>query len=178
VALSFLFLFPAFADVNLFDSSNIGQARLNGLVTDLFTPTTANHDYQIAITCLYVPYIIFEVPSNLLIKKVTPAIWLPGLLTAWGIVSTLQGIVTSKTGLFVNRAFLGFAEAGVLPGISLWLTLFYRPEEIMLRQAIYFSGASLSGAFSGLLSVAIGKMNGISGLSGWQWIFIVSHDSL
>ncbi|PWN49746.1 MFS general substrate transporter [Violaceomyces palustris] len=122
---------------------------------------------------LYVPYIIFEIPSNLLIKKVGPARWIPGLVTVWGIVSTLQGIVTTKTGLYIVRAFLGFAEAGILPGIALYLTFFYKPHEIHLRQALYFSGSSLSGAFSGLLSTAIGKMDGLAGLRGWSWIFIL-----
>ncbi len=116
--------------LSFLDRSNIGQARLNGLEADL---GMTGRDYSIALTALYVPYIvrnspsktagrmlmslppqIFEIPSNLLIKRLTPRIWLPGLLTAWGLVTTLQGIVHTKTGLYIARAFLGFAEAGVL----------------------------------------------------------------
>jgi len=88
-------------------------------------------------------------------------------------VSTLQGIVTTRTGLYVARAFLGAAEAGILPGIALYISTMYRPEELHLRQALYFSGASLSGAFSGLLATAIAKLDGQAGLRGWSWIFIL-----
>ena len=162
--------------LSFLDRSNIATGRLNGLETDLkmVSPPNRTADYTIAVVCLYPTYILFEIPSNLLIKRVSPKLWIPGLLTAWGIVSTLQGTATTKEGLFIARAFLGLAEAGILPGLALWLTFFYKDEELMLRQALYFSGASLSGAFSGLLSVAIGKMGGIGGKGGWAWIFIVS----
>lgn len=88
-------------------------------------------------------------------------------------MTTLQGIVQSGPGLYINRIFLGLAEAGILPGIAVYLTDFYTPGEIQLRQAVFFTGASLSGAFSGLLAAAISEMDGIRGLGGWRWIFIL-----
>lgn len=91
----------------------------------------------------------------------------------WGLISTLQGVVVTKEGLYVNRLFLGLVEAGVLPGLVLWLVNFYKREEFMLRQCIYFAGATFAGAFSGLLATALTKMNGIAGRPGWAWIFIV-----
>ncbi|SPO34576.1 related to TNA1 - high affinity nicotinic acid plasma membrane permease [Pseudozyma flocculosa] len=129
--------------LSFLDRTNIGQARLNGLEKDL-NMSKDGKDYRIALTVLYVPYILFEIPSNLVLKKIGPSIWIPSLLVAWGLVSTLQGIVHDKTGLYINRAFLGFTEAGVLPALALYLTFFYKPHELNLRQALYFSGASLS----------------------------------
>ncbi|SJX62121.1 related to TNA1-high affinity nicotinic acid plasma membrane permease [Sporisorium reilianum f. sp. reilianum] len=152
------------------DRTNIGQARLNGLEKDLHMSKDGK-DYRIALSALYVPYILFEIPSNLLVKKVGAARWIPFLIASWGLVSTLQGIVTTKTGLYINRAFLGFAEAGILPALALYLTFFYRREELGLRQALYFSGASLSGTFGGLLATAIGLIK--HPLNGWAWIFVL-----
>ncbi|CAD6885191.1 unnamed protein product [Tilletia controversa] len=157
--------------LSFLDRTNIGQARLNGLTTDL--GLSVSFGYPFALTILYIPYILFEIPSNLTVKRVGPGRWIPFLLTCWGIVSTLQGIVKSPAGLYVNRAFLGATEAGILPALSLYLTFFYKPHELCVRQALYFTGASLSGAFSGLLSTAISNLRGKAGLSGWSYIFII-----
>ncbi|PWN27100.1 MFS general substrate transporter [Jaminaea rosea] len=151
------------------DRSNIGQAKLLGLATQL---NLSPHDYSVALTVLYVPYIVFELPSNLLLKRVGPARLIPALVTAWGIVATLQGIVKTRTGLYINRFFLGLAEAGILPGIVVYFSFFYRPEEIQLRQALNFSGASLAGSLGALLSAAISPLHA-GGLQPWSWLFII-----
>lgn len=156
--------------LSFLDRTNIGQAKLNGLMQDLHL---SSWDYTIALAVLYPPYIVLEVPSNLVLKRIGPKYWIPLLVVCWGVVSTLQGKVTSRTGLYINRAFLGATEAGILPGIAVYLTFFYKPRELQLRQALFFTGAALSGAFSGLLAAAIGKMDGMRGLHGWSWIFIL-----
>lgn len=156
--------------LSFLDRTNIAQAKLNGLQTQL---NLSEYDYTLALVVLYPPYILFEIPSNLLIKRIGPSRWIPLLVCLWGLVSTLQGIVKSRDGLLINRAFLGLAEAGILPGIAVYLTFFYKPRELQLRQALFFCGASLSGAFSGLLAAAINKMSGMKGLQGWSWIFIL-----
>ncbi len=108
-----------------------------------------------------------------MLKKVRPSIWLPAIMVAWGVVMTLMGIVQNFKGLLTARIFLGVTEAGLFPGVAYYLTNWYKREEIQLRQAMFFSAASVAGAFSGLLAFAIGKMNGVGGLHGWQWIFIL-----
>jgi MFS family permease len=124
-----------------------------------------------AIIVTYVPYIVAELPSNLLLRKVGPRILLPFLCTAWGIVTTLQSQVRSYAGLIACRFFIGLMEGGLFPGIVLYLSGFYRRHELQVRLALFYSAASLSGAFSGLLAAAIENMNGIGNLRGWQWIF-------
>lgn len=156
--------------LSFLDRTNIGQARLNGLEEDL-KMRKDGYDYRIALTVLYIPYIIFEIPSNLVVKRFGPARWIPFLVMSWGLVSTLQGLVTNKTGLYVNRAFIGLAESGILPSLALYLSFFYKREEMGVRQALYFSGASLSGTFGGLLATAIGLIKHKPG--GWAWIFII-----
>ena len=108
--------------LSFLDRTNIGQARLNGLEKDLHM-SKDGRDYRIALTVLYVPYIIFEIPSNLVVKRFGPARWIPFLVVCWGLVSTFQGLVTNKTGLYVNRAFLGLTEAGILPALAVSIRL-------------------------------------------------------
>ncbi|KAF8815170.1 MFS general substrate transporter [Phlegmacium glaucopus] len=154
------------------DRSNIGNARVAGLQSDLHL---TDKQYQICITVLYVPYIVAELPSNLLLRKIGPRLLLPMLLTLWGLTATLQGFVTSFGGLVTVRAFLGLIEGPLTPAIVLYLSSFYTRKELSLRHAIalFQSAASLAGAFSGLLAAAIEKMDGIGGRPGWAWIFIL-----
>ncbi|EEH21202.2 hypothetical protein PABG_03433 [Paracoccidioides brasiliensis Pb03] len=150
------------------DRANIGNARVAGLQKDLGINDT---QYQTAITVTYVPYIVAELPSNLVIKKIGPRILLPALCLFWGIVTTLQSQVSNYSGLLAARFFLGLLEGGLFPGIVLYLSSFYRRHELQVRIGLFFSAAALSGAFSGLLAAAIQNMEGVGGLRGWQWIF-------
>lgn len=129
--------------------------------------------YNTALTVFFVPYGLFEVPSNIVLKILRPSIWIPILVFAWGLVMTLMGLVTSFSGLVAARFFLGVAEAGFFPAATFLLTIWYKRYEIQRRMAVFYAAASLSGAFSGLLAFAIEKMDGISGLAGWKWIFIL-----
>ncbi|THV07792.1 MFS general substrate transporter [Dendrothele bispora CBS 962.96] len=156
--------------LSFLDRANIGNARVAGLQRDLHM---SDHQYSIVVTILYVPYILAELPSNLLLRKVGPRLLMPTLLTVWGVIVTLQGLVTSYPGLVVARAILGAIEGPMFPGIVLYLSGFYTRKELALRVAVFFSSASLSGAFSGLLAAAIVNMDGIGGKPGWAWIFIL-----
>ena len=130
-------------------------------------------DLCLAVTITYIPYMLVEIPSNLLLKKVGPKIALPLMCTSWGIVTTLQSQVKSFGGLVACRFFLGFCEGGLFPGMILHLSSFYRRSELQIRIAIFFTAVSLSGAFSGLLAAAIQQLDGRGGLAGWSWIFLL-----
>lgn len=156
--------------LSFLDRGNIGNAKIEGLHEDLgLTPD----QYNWCLTAFFFTYAAFEVPSNLVLKKVRPSIWLPSIMVAWGVVMTLMGLVTNYSGLLAARIFLGVTEAGLFPGVAYYLTSWYRRDEMQLRQAMFFSAASVAGAFSGLLAFAIGKMDQVGGLHGWQWIFIL-----
>lgn len=86
---------------------------------------------------------------------------------------TLMGLVNSYHGLLIARIFLGVTEAGLYPGVAYYLTMWYKTDELAFRQSLFFSAASVAGAFSGLLAYAIAKMDGVGGLAGWKWIFIL-----
>lgn len=77
-------------------------------------------EYNWCLTVFFLTYAAFEVPSNLLLKKFRPSIWLPAIMVAWGIVMTLMGIVQNYHGLLIARLFLGATEAGLFPGVAVW----------------------------------------------------------
>ncbi|KAJ5132824.1 hypothetical protein N7448_006982 [Penicillium atrosanguineum] len=152
------------------DRGNIGNAKIEGLVEDLHM---TGSQYNWTLTVFFFTYCVFELPSNLLLKKLRPSRWLPLIMVAWGIVMTLMGVVQNYGGLLATRLFLGVAEAGLYPGVAYYITLWYPRHRAQFRQALFFSAASIAGAFSGLLAYGIAKMDGVGGYAGWRWIFIL-----
>lgn len=126
-----------------------------------------------ALTVTFVPYILVELPSNLVLKIIGPDRLLPGLLLCWGIVATCQGFVHNYTELVLCRFFLGLFEGGLYPGLVVWLSSFYPRDFLQFRIAIVGASVALAGAFSGLLAFAISNMHGVGGRPAWSWIFIL-----
>lgn len=164
--LALLFLF------SFLDRTNIGNAATLGLRVNL---KLAGSEYAIALTVYYLFYILSEVPSNLLMKKVSPRIWLPLLTGAWGLVAMCLAFVRSYGSLVAVRIFLGITEGGLLPGIVLYLSMMYRRREMGFRMGLIYGAASLSGAFGGLLAYGFNAIGPISGVMdhGWRWIFLL-----
>lgn len=95
------------------DRTNIGNARIQGLTKDLHM---VGVHYNIALFIFFIPYILFEVPSNLVLKKVAPSTWLSSIMVLWGICTLAQGLVNNFASLVALRALLGLFEAGIFPG--------------------------------------------------------------
>ncbi|RPD53169.1 MFS general substrate transporter [Lentinus tigrinus ALCF2SS1-7] len=152
------------------DRSNIGNARIAGLQKELHM---SDYQYSLALTVTLIPYTIIEIPSNYLMMLVGPRILLPTMVVLWGIICTLQGVVTSYSGLVACRFFLGLVEGGLLPGITFYLACFYPRRLLQLRVSVMFSATSIASAFSGLLAAAIIHMEGVGGRHGWAWVFIL-----
>jgi len=84
-----------------------------------------------------------------------------------------MGFVTNYAGLLAARMALGLAEGGLFSGVTFYITMWYRRHECGLRMALFFSAATLAGAFGGLLARGIAEMDGVGGKPGWAWIFIL-----
>jgi len=162
--LSFLYL------LSFLDRTSIGNAKLYNLTTDLHM---SDNQYLIALTVFFFSYSVFEVPSNVFLKRLRPSIWLSGLMLLWGVMMTVQGLVHNYGGLVGMRWMLGVFEAGLFPGVNYYLSCWYKRSEFGIRAAIFFSAATVSGAFGGLLAAAISNMDGIGGKPAWAWIFIL-----
>ena len=156
--------------LSFLDRVNIGNARLYGMEEDL---GMTGNQYQTAVSVLFVTYILSELPSNLVIKHLTPSRWLSFITTFWGIVATLTGIVQSYPALIACRVILGALEGGMFPGLTLYLTIFYTKRELALRIGYLFVSAAIAGSMGGLLAYGIGYMDGVAGLRGWRWIIII-----
>ncbi|PIL23217.1 MFS general substrate transporter [Ganoderma sinense ZZ0214-1] len=152
------------------DRANIGNAKVAGLASDLHL-TGIQFNLCVAITLI--PYSLLEIPSNIVLKRVGPSRWLPIIMFVWGAILVSMAFVRSFGGLMTARVFLGSAEAGLLPGLTYYLSAWYPKSALAKRIGVMYSGVSLAGAFGGLLAYAIEKMNGIGALHGWSWIFLL-----
>lgn len=135
--------------LSFLDRSNVANAKLDGLANDIHM---TSDEYLTGLTVFFIGYISLEVFWNIILKRIGPKLWLPSITVAWGIVATLQGIVVNKAGFYVVRTFLGITEGGLFPGVVFYLSMWYTREERTFRIALFFSAASLAGAFGGILA--------------------------
>ncbi|KAK8112677.1 MFS transporter [Apiospora sp. TS-2023a] len=159
------------------DRSNIGNAKVLNASThhDLLSETGIydfSHDVSYTI-CFLVAYGVFEVPSNILLKKLRPSRWIAFLMFAWGALTIGLGGVHSYAAVTVVRFLLGVFEAGLFPGLVYYLTFWYKTEERSVRVAFILASATLAGAFGGAIAYGVGHMNQAGGLSAWRWLFII-----
>ncbi|PLW24560.1 hypothetical protein PCASD_09188 [Puccinia coronata f. sp. avenae] len=152
------------------DRSNLGNVRIVGLQKDLHM---SDYEFSMALTVTFIPYILVEPFSNLLMYKIGPSIHVPLLVTMWGLVTCLQGLVTSYHGLLVSRFFLGVVEGGLFPAAVIYLSTFYKRSELQLRIALFWGTICAAGVASGLLTYTIINLDGRWGHPGWAWVFLI-----
>ncbi|KAK6225635.1 hypothetical protein QIS74_01682 [Colletotrichum tabaci] len=160
--------------VKKLDESNVSQARImnKGTERNILTQLDVTSDQYGMVTVLYtVPYILAEIPSNLLLKRFKPSRWQSRIMLSWGIVTACTAAVHNLGGLYACRFLLGLTEAGMFPGIILQLSYWYRPDEIAVRLMWIFALGNVSGILGGLLAYGFHAVSGAAGLSGWQWLF-------
>ncbi|PLB50079.1 MFS transporter [Aspergillus steynii IBT 23096] len=152
------------------DRINIGNARLQGLEKDL---NMKDQDYNIALLVLFIPYILCEIPCNLIMRRLAPSTWISAIMVIWGGITICQGFVQNRAGLIACRFLIGVFEAGFLPGCVYLIAMYYRRYELQWRLNLFFSASILAGAISGLLAYGLAYMDGVRGYSSWRWIFIL-----
>ncbi|KAJ1910346.1 hypothetical protein IWQ60_010702 [Tieghemiomyces parasiticus] len=114
-----------------------------------------------------------EVPANLALRQTSPSRWIGFIVTLWGTFCCCVAAVQNAAGLLSLRFFLGCAEAGFLPGVVYYMTLWYHQREISMRISMFYVSIVLAGALGGVLSYAVSFMDGIRGLSAWRWLFLI-----
>lgn len=152
------------------DRINVGLAKLQ--MADALQLSEAA--FGLGAGLFFVGYILFEVPSNLILQRVGAKMWIARIMITWGLLSTATMFVTTPTQFYVIRFLLGVAEAGFLPGVLFYLTLWfptYRRGRII---ALFMIGLPLSSVIGGPLSGWImGHFDMRHGLHGWQWLFLL-----
>lgn len=152
------------------DRSNLGYAALKMNADIHVSPRLFGIGAGIVF---FVPYFLFEVPSNIALARFGARIWIARIMLTWGIISGCMVFVTGDTSFFVVRALLGAAEAGFFPGIIFFLTLWF-PAAYRARISGYFMAAiPLSAVVGSPLSGLLLQLDGAMGLHGWQWMFVL-----
>jgi ACS family tartrate transporter-like MFS transporter len=118
-------------------------------------------------------YFLFEIPSNLILEKIGARIWIARIMITWGIISGLTALVTGPTSFLIIRFLLGAAEAGFFPGMILYLTYWFPAQYRGRVISTLFIAQPVANAIASSGSAAILGMDGVLGLRGWQWIFII-----
>ena len=160
--------------ISFLDRSNIGNAKLAGLTHDLHL---SDDQYAWLLTAFYLTYIAFEW-MTLCYAIFPPHAYIAVCVAAWGVLASLQACVTSFPALLALRALLGVSEAAFV-GVPIYVSFFYRPEELAFRTAIFISAAPLATSFAGSLAYAItslaqwGVKEGTFAVSPWRWLFLV-----
>jgi MFS family permease len=116
---------------------------------------------------------LFEVPSNLVLKKFRPDRYIAFITTAWGIVATLTGVVQNYGGLVAVRLIMGVIEAGLFPGLVIYLTLFYTRQQLAVRVGYLFISSAIAGVLGGIIAYGVGFTDGLHGLRAWRWLMII-----
>lgn len=129
---------------------------------------------NIMTTCWTVGYVIGEIPSNMLLTKIRPSIWIPACEVVWSVLTILMCKCTTPTQMYVLRFFIGLAESGFYPGIQYVIGSWYRKDELAKRSCIFHASSGLGSMFSGYLMAAVISLDGTDGYHGWQWLFIIN----
>ncbi|KAK5087990.1 hypothetical protein LTS08_004948 [Lithohypha guttulata] len=155
----------------LIDRVNLPNARIAGMDGDL--QLSIGSRYSLVTMMFFVPYIIFQFPANIMIRKLGAGIWLPSLVVAWGALCIGIGFTNRWTELLGCRILLGILEAGYYPGCVFLLSCWYVRYEVQKRFSAFYLLALLASGFSNILAWALSLMDGIGNLAGWRWIFVM-----
>jgi ACS family tartrate transporter-like MFS transporter len=155
---------------NLLDRNNVGFAKLT-MQADLQMSDAA---FAFGTGMFYFGYLVFEVPSNLILRRAGARLWIARIMLTWGLVSGATMFVTGIRSFLTVRILLGVAEAGFFPGVIFYLTLWFPSRERTRAVAAFMAANAIAGIFSNPLSGLIMQhLDQAWGLSGWQWIFLL-----
>jgi len=152
------------------DRVNISNANAYGMGEDI---GLKGQQFEIALAIFFVPYVVFEIPANWLLKALSPHIFLPLCLIGFGCINIGQGFVRNYHDLIVTRVLLGLMETAMFPACFYLLASWYTRAEAQKRYSFFFCSTSLAGAFGGLIAYGCNNFHDRFGIAGWQWLFIV-----
>ena len=152
------------------DRVNVGFAKLQMLRDLRFSEAV----YGLGAGIFFVGYFLFEVPSNVILHRVGARRWIARVMLTWAVVSAAMAFVTTPAAFYALRFLLGVAEAGLFPGVILYLTYWYPAARRGRIIALFMTGIPVAGVVGGPVSGWILQaMGGVRGLAGWQWLFVI-----
>ncbi|TAM60209.1 MFS transporter [bacterium] len=154
---------------NFLDRVNVGVATLT-MSKDLNLSAAA---FGLGAGIFFIGYFLFEVPSNLILDKVGARLWIARIMISWGIISSATMFVHSAGMFYTLRFLLGVAEAGFFAGMILYLTYWFPAAERAKAVAGFMTAVAVAGVIGNPISGLLLKLEGVAGLHGWQWLFLL-----
>ncbi|KAJ4325936.1 hypothetical protein N0V84_003322 [Fusarium piperis] len=158
----------AFMALNM-DQASLGQANADNFLDDLNLDT---NDYNLGVTLFRVTFLIAEIPSQLVSKKVGPEKWIPTLMLCWSTVAICQFWLSGRSSFLAARALMGLLQGGFIPDLVLYLSYFFKATELPIRMAILWTATRLSSVVAPLLAYGVLRLRGVHGYAGWRWLFL------
>jgi ACS family tartrate transporter-like MFS transporter len=155
--------------VAFLDRINIGFAALTMNKEIGLTPGI----FGLGAGIFFLGYFVFEVPSTVILHKVGARFWIGRVMITWGVVSIAMAFTRGPISFYVLRFLLGLAEAGFFPGIILYLGYWFPAGHRSAVTAMFMAAAPIAGLIGSPVSGALMQLNGLLGLRGWQWLFVL-----
>ncbi|HEX8594425.1 MAG TPA: MFS transporter [Pseudomonas sp.] len=155
--------------LSFLDRTNIALAK-HQLDVDLGISAAA---YGLGAGLFFLTYALSEIPSNLIMHKVGARFWIARIMITWGLISAAMAFVQGETSFYVLRLLLGIAEAGLFPGVMLYLTYWFGREQRARATGYFLLGVCVANIVGGPLGAALMQLDGVLGWRGWQWMFML-----
>ena len=149
---------------------NINRAISDDMLDELGMTT---NDFNSGQTIFLISFLAAELPSGLISKKLGPDIWIPFIITAWSLVSAAQAGLTNRAGYYACRCLLGLLMGGFIPDTVLYITYWYKSNELPIRLSWLWTVLSSCNILGSLMAAGILQMRGLQNWSGWQWLFLI-----
>ncbi|RYP59080.1 hypothetical protein DL771_011002 [Monosporascus sp. 5C6A] len=157
--------------ISLVDRMNISTAAIAGLNTDLELQVGTR--YSVIILTFFVAYTVFQPLGTVLTREIGPRWFLSSITLAWGVVMIGNGFVNSWQSLAGLRVLIGVFEAGYFPGAVYLLSTWYTRYDMQKRYMAFYGVGCVASALGGIMAYGLSQMDGLAGLRGWRWIFII-----